>query len=107
IFLEVELSDASEFSEDLLEVTGHQESGYKILRCANPAIPNAIAAILLDIRDRTQKIPNVYLGWTEGHPIGYTIKYIFHGEGETAPLTREILRSAEPYEERRPFLHVG
>jgi hypothetical protein len=107
IFLEVELSDASEFSEDLLEVTGHVEGGYRILRCSNPAIPNAIAAILLEIRDRTQKIPHVYFGWTEGNPLAYTIKYIFLGEGETAPLTREILRSAEPYEERRPFVHVG
>src|SRR5579862_5716192 len=53
IFLEIELSDASEFSEDLLEVTGHEESGYKILRCASPAVPNAIAAILLEIRERT------------------------------------------------------
>lgn len=107
IILEVELSDASEFSEDLLEVRGYEESGYKILRCSNPAVPNAIAAILLEIRDRTNKIPHVYFGWSQGHPIGHTFKYIFFGEGETATITREILRSSEPYEERRPFVHVG
>jgi hypothetical protein len=107
IFIEVKLSDVSEFSEDLLEVSGHDENGYKILRCSNPAIPNAIAAILLELRDRTQKIPHVYFGWSQGHPIAYTFKYIFLGEGETAILTREILRSAEPYEERRPIVHVG
>lgn len=107
IFLEVKLSDASEFSEDLLEVTGHEENGYQILRCSNPAVPNAIAAILLEIRDRTRKIPHAYLSWTEGHPIGYTIKYIFLGEGETATVTREILRGAEPYENLRPIVHVG
>jgi len=103
----VKLSDASEFSEDLLEVSGHEENGYHILRCANPAVPNAIAAILLEIRDRTRKIPHAYLSWTEGHPIGYTIKYIFLGEGETATITREILRGAEPYEKMRPIIHVG
>jgi hypothetical protein len=107
IFLEVELSDASEFAEELLEVSGHQERGYKILRCQSPAVPNAIAAILLDIRDRVGTIPHVYFGWSEGHPIAFTIKYIFLGEGETATLTREILRCAEPYEERRPLVHVG
>ena len=107
ILLEVKLSDASEFSEDLLEVTGHVENGYRILRCSNPAVPNAIAAILLEIRDLTQKIPNAYFTWTEGHPVAYAIKYIFLGEGETATLTREILRVAEPYEERRPIIHVG
>jgi hypothetical protein len=107
IFLEVELSDASEFSEDLLHVTGHEVNGYKILRCANPAIPNAIAAILLEVRDRIEKIPHVYFGWAEGHPIANTIKYIFLGEGETAILTREVLRSAEPFDERRPLVHVS
>jgi hypothetical protein len=107
IFLEVELSDTSEFAEELLEVKGYEENGYKIFRCSSPAIPNAIAAILLDIRDRTKKIPHVYFGWAEGHPIAHTVKYIFLGEGETATLTREILRSAEPYEERRPLVHVG
>ena len=107
IFLEIELSDVSEFSEELLEVSGYEENGYKVLRCSSPAVPNAIAAILLDIRDRTSTIPHVYFGWTEGHPIAYTIKYIFLGEGETATITREILRSAEPSEGRRPFVHVG
>lgn len=107
IFLEVSLSDASEFSEDLLEVTGHEESGYKILRCSNSAVPNAIAAILLEIRDRTKKIPHAYFGWTQGHPIQHMIRYIFLGEGETATLTREILRGAEPYEDRRPIVHVA
>lgn len=107
IFLEVELSDASEFSEELLEVYGYEEQGFKILRCANPAVPNAIAAVLLDLRDRTKRVPHVYFNWTDGHPIAYTIKYIFLGEGETAPVTREILRSAEPLESRRPIVHVA
>ena len=107
IFLEIELSDVSEFCEQLLEIKGCEEDSNKILRCCSPAVPNAIAAILLEIRDRTGKIPHVYFGWTEGHPIAYTLKYIFLGEGETATLTREILRSAEPYEQRRPFVHVG
>jgi hypothetical protein len=107
IFLEVALSDASEFSEDLLEVTGHEENGYKILRCDSPAVPNAIAAILLEIRERTKAIPHIYFDWTQGHPVEHTIKYIFLGEGETATLTREIIRGVEPYEERRPVVHVG
>ena len=107
IFLEVNLSDASEFSEELLCVSGHEENGYDILRCASAAVPNAIAAILLEIRNRTGITPHVYFGWTEGHPIASTFRYIFLGDGETATLTREILRSAEPYEERRPFVHVG
>jgi hypothetical protein len=107
IFLEVELSDSSEFFHELLEVTGHEQSGHKILRCSSPAVPNAIAAICLELGRRTGKIPNVYFSWADGHPIAYTLKYIFFGEGETAMLTREILRSVETDEAKRPLVHVG
>ncbi len=107
IFLEVELSDASDFSEEELKVTGHRVQGFRILRCSNPAVPNAIAAVLLDIRNRTNRIPHCYFNWTDGHPIAYTFKYIFLGEGETASITREVLRSAEPAESRRPLVHVA
>ncbi len=107
IFLEVQLTDASDFAEELLEVYGVEEQGFKILRCASPAVPNAIAAVLLDLRDRTKKIPHAYFNWTDANPIFYTIKYIFLGEGETAPVTREILRSAEPVESKRPVVHVA
>lgn len=107
IFLEVELSDSSDFSSECLHVKGIESGPYKILRCSSPAIPNAIAAILLDIRNTTGKTPHAYFGWAEGHPIAYTLKYIFLGEGETAMVTREILRSIEPDENRRPVIHVG
>lgn len=107
VFLEVELSDASEFIEDCLEVTGHTVDGHKVLRCESPVIPNAIAAILLHIRDTTKTIPHAYFGWTEGHPLGYVFKYIFFGEGETAPVAREILREVERNPQRRPKIHVG
>lgn len=108
IFLEVDLSDASEFIEDCLEVKGLViDGGHKVLRCESPVIPNAIAAILLHIRDNTKTIPHAYFGWTEGHPLGYVFKYVFFGEGETAPVCREILREVERNPERRPKVHVG
>ena len=107
IFLEVSLKDASDFMEDCLEVHGHIVDGFQVMRCSSPAIPNAIAAILLDVRDYTNTIPHAYFGWTEGNPIGYIFKYIFFGEGETAPVTREILRELEPNAIRRPTIHVG
>ena len=93
IFLEVSIADASEFSADTLQVHGIRTSdGYRILRCESAAVPNTIAALLLYIRDRTKVIPHLYVGWTEGNPIIYILKYLFFGEGETAPVTREILR---------------
>ncbi len=107
IFLEVEPEDVSEFSDTVLEVTGHEIDGHHVLRCKSLAVPNAIAAVLLHLRDKTKKMPHVYFGWTEGHPIIYTFKFIFFGEGETATLTREIIRSTESNEFRRPLVHVA
>ncbi len=107
IFLEVEAEDVSEFSDTVLEVTGHEIDGHHVLRCKSLAVPNAIAAVSLHIRDKTKKMPHVYFGWTEGHPIIYTFKFIFFGEGETATLTREIIRSTETNEYKRPLVHVA
>jgi len=106
LFVEIERGDASEFSEKLL-VRGARVDGHCVLRGRSPAIPNAIAALLLHIRDRTGKIPHVYFGWTEGNPIGYLLKFLALGEGDTAPVTREVLRQAETDPLRRPRVHVG
>jgi hypothetical protein len=106
LFYEIEIGDASEFSGGLL-IRGVDIDGYKILRTEAPAVPNAIAALLLNIRDRTGKIPHVYFGWSEGNPIMYLARYILFGEGDTAPVTREILRQAEEDPELRPSVHVG
>jgi len=106
LFYEIDIGDASEFSGEL-QICGIDVAGYKILRTKAPAVPNAIAALLLHLRETTGKIPHVYFGWSEGNPIKYLIRYILFGEGDTAPVTREILRQAEPDPEIRPSVHVG
>jgi hypothetical protein len=106
LFYEVEPGDSSEFKGKLY-IRGVDVEGYKILRTQAPAVPNAIAAFLLYIRDKTGKIPHVYFGWSEGNPIMYLARYILFGEGDTAPVTREILRQAEDDPEVRPNVHVG
>jgi hypothetical protein len=106
LFVEVRPTDASDFSE-VLTVQGVDVAGHRVLRCASPAIPNAIAALLLFIRDQTGQIPHAYFGWTEGNPIVYLLKFLAFGEGDTAPVTREVLRQAEPDPSRRPRIHIG
>jgi hypothetical protein len=106
VFYEVETGDASEFKGKLL-IRGIDVEGYKILRTQAPAVPNAIAGFLLYLRDKTGKIPHVYFGWSEGNPLIYLARYILFGEGDTAPVTREILRQAEEDPEMRPNVHVG
>jgi hypothetical protein len=106
LFYEIDIGDASEFS-GAIQVRGTDIEGYRILRTQAPAVPNAIAALLLELRDITGKIPHVYFGWSEGNPIIYLARYILFGEGDTAPVTREILRQAEEDPELRPSVHVG
>lgn len=106
LFLEVRPGDASDFS-DVIHVHGVRVGSFRVLRCSSPAIPNAIAGLLLDLRDRTFAIPHAYFGWTEGNPISYLLKFLAFGEGDTAPVCREVLRQAEPNPDRRPRVHLG
>jgi hypothetical protein len=106
VFLEVRPADVSDFA-NVLHVSGADVGGYHVLRCSSPAIPNAIAGLLLDLRDRTGSIPHAYFGWTEGNPITYLLKFLAFGEGDTAPVCREVLRQAEADPEKRPRIHLG
>jgi len=106
LFLEVRVADASEFA-DTIRIKGVRVGNYRILRAESAAVPNAIAAILLHIRDQTGKLPHAYFGWVEGNPIQYLMRFILFGEGDIAVVTREVLRRAEKDPKRRPILHVG
>jgi hypothetical protein len=106
LFFEVTPGDASEFA-GTLHIRGENVDGYRVLRTESPAVPNAIAAFLLYLRDETGKLPHVYFGWSEGNPISYLLRYIAFGEGDTAPVTHEVLRQAEKDPARRPIVHVG
>jgi hypothetical protein len=106
LFLEVTVVDPSEF-EAQLQVTGEERHGYRILRMESTAVPNSIAAVLLHLRDLTGKRPHIYFDWTEGNPVAHLLRFLFFGSGEVAPVTREVLRAAEPDLRQRPFVHVA
>jgi hypothetical protein len=105
-FFEVERSDASEF-KDNLHLTGERIGTHAVLRARSPAVANSVAAVLLYLERTTGRVPHAYFEWNEGNPVWNLFRFIFLGEGDTAPLTHEVLRRAVPDSKRRPVIHVS
>ncbi|WP_433825099.1 amino acid transporter [Actinoplanes sp. CA-015351] len=107
LFVEVTVQDASDFETEL-HVRGELRHGrYRVLTMESSSVPSALAALLLWVRDTTHRRPHIYFEWTEGNPVANFARYLIFGQGEVAPVTREIIRQAEPDRKRRPHIHVG
>ncbi|WP_231930054.1 hypothetical protein [Friedmanniella luteola] len=78
-----------------------------MLTIQSSTVPNALAALLFHIRDVTGHRPHIYFEWTEGHPLVNLLHFLLGGVGEVAPVTREVVRRAEPDRSRRPHVHAG
>lgn len=59
------------------------------------------------MRNLSEQLPHAYFGWVEGNPVQYLLRFLLFGEGDTAVVTREVLRRAESNPDRRPVIHVG
>ena len=106
MFLEVEVTDASDFSSRV-PVVALEVGDHHVLRATGTSVPNVLAAVLLAVRDRFSEPPHVYFEWSENGPGENALAFLFAGEGDIPPLTREILRRAETDDARRPHVHVG
>ena len=106
LFLEVTVEDPSDFATTI-DVVGEERYGHRILKVTSSTVANAIAAVLLHVRDTHGLPPHVYFAWAEGNPVLLLLRYLIFGDGEVAPITREVLRQAEPDHQRRPVVHVS
>jgi hypothetical protein len=107
VFVEVTVTDPSEFEAGVTVRGEVLHNRYRVLTLESSSIPNALAALLLHVRDTTGCIPHIYFEWTEGTPFANFLRFFLFGQGEVAPVTREVLREAEPDRDRRPRVHTG
>jgi hypothetical protein len=105
-FFEVERGDTSDFT-DVLHVEGRWEGSCRVLHAKSAAVANSIAALLIYIEHTTGCTPHVYFHWTDVNPVTNVMRFIFLGEGDTAPLTHEVLRRAVKDPSLRPVVHVS
>ncbi|MGC2398873.1 MAG: amino acid permease [Acidobacteriaceae bacterium] len=104
-FVEIERGDTSEFT-DSLTVQGLREGSNRILRGRSAVVANSIAALLMHLQRVTGCTPHAYFHWSDINPAMNVLRFVFLGEGETAPLTQEVLRRAIKDPEQRPGIHV-
>jgi len=107
IFFEVELGDSSDFKDDLVCVKGSYVGRHRVLKCQSIAVPNAIAAMALYLRDVEHDESHMYFSWSDCNPLQNALRYLVLGEGETAAVAREVIRQAERDCTKRPFIHVA
>ena len=78
-----------------------------MLYAKSPVVANSIAALLMHLEKQTGRMPHAYFKWKEGNPVVNIMRFIFLGEGDTAPLTHEVLRRAIADPKHRPIVHVS
>ncbi len=106
IFVEVELTDASEFMhEPWLEI--REEEGRHVMKITRAAsIAHTLAAVALDMA-KVGRPPEIHFGWTDESPWSGTLGFLLFGEGNIPWMVRELIGRAEPNVDRRPFIVVA
>ena len=105
-FFEVERGNTSDFTE-CISVKGFREGSNRVLHARSAAVANSVAALLIHLQRTTGCLPHVYFHWTDVSPLVNVMRFVFLGEGDTAPLTHEILRRAIKDISLRPVVHVS
>ena len=106
VFVEVELSDASEFVNDP-HMQIRQEEGRYVMKITDAAsIAHTVAAVALELA-KVGRPPEVHFGWSDESPLSVSFGFLLFGEGNVPWMVRELLRKAEPDDAKRPLVTVA
>ncbi|WP_238537741.1 amino acid transporter [Zavarzinella formosa] len=106
VFVEVELYDASEFN-NLPTLKIRAVEGKYILHISKAAsISHTLAALALEMA-KVGRPPEIHFGWTDESPMSGTLGFLLFGEGNVPWMVRELIRRAEPNQDRRPLIIIA
>ncbi len=106
VFVEVQLTDASDFvNEPVMRL--FQEEGRYVMKITGAAsIAHTLAAVALEMA-KVGRPPEIHFGWTDDTPVSGTLGFLLFGEGNVPWLVRDLIHRAEPEELRRPLIIVA
>ena len=108
IFVEVTVADYSDFETPHRGPRrGHARAATGCSRSPGPRCPTPWPRCCSTSATAPASAPHIYFEWTEGNPVVHLLRFLLFGVGEVAPVTREVLRRAEPDRTRRPHVHAG
>jgi len=106
VFIEMEVGDPSDFTQDLLIEVFEEENRFVIRACRCVSVAHAIAAIALEM-SRYSKPPGLHFGWPDMDLMTASWSYFAFGEGNVPWRVRELIERAEPNAEKRPRVIIG
>ena len=101
VFIEVELSDASDFAPQPLVKVQQEEGRYVIDITEAASISHTLAAVALEM-GTVGRPPEIHFGWTDETPVSGTLGFLLFGEGNVPWMVRDLLKRAEPDPNKRP-----
>ncbi|MBL8866409.1 MAG: amino acid transporter [Planctomycetia bacterium] len=101
VFIEVELSDASDFAPQPIVKVQQEEGRYVIDITEAASISHTLAAVALEM-GKVGRPPEIHFGWTDESPVSGTLGFLLFGEGNVPWMVRDLLKRAEPDPNKRP-----
>lgn len=106
VFVEVELSDASDFApEPTMQI--HTEEGRYVMKITGAAsIAHTLAAVSMEMT-KVGRPPEIHFGWTDDSPVSGTIGFLLFGEGNVPWMVRDLIQRAEPDPNKRALIIIA
>lgn len=107
VFIEVDLSDTSEFVNDPVLLV-REEGGRYVMKISDAAsIAHTLAAVALEISKTAGRPPEIHFGWSDESPLSVSFDFLLFGEGNVPWMVRDLIRRSEPDEEKRPLVTIA